>query len=113
MKRGIPDPEDWITFLSCNINNNVSLTAVLFSSVVLIAVIDLQLTLTGYLNVITSFPFYILGASFLIQFFRGAKASRNYQKLLHKIMIGEIKEHRDILREYQSFTIFSKKNNKL
>jgi len=39
----------------------------------------------------------------------GAKQSRKYQKLLHKIMMGDLTTHEEILKEYRDLTLFSKK----
>jgi len=108
MKKGKPEPEDWITFLSCNVNTNVNLTAVLFSAVIMVSVLIIQLSITGHLNIMISSPFFILGGAALWQFFRGSRASRKYQRLMHRIMIGELTTHEEILEEYKPISVFFK-----
>lgn len=110
MKRGKPELDDWITFLSCNVNTNVSLTIVLFSSIILISVVILQLSNNDDLNIFTLVPLLILEAAVFIKFYQGANASRKYQKLLHKIMTGELTTNEEILKEYNDFALFSKKS---
>ena len=83
MNIGNPELDDWIAFLSSNVNTNVSLTAVLFSSVMMVSVVALQLQLTGHLNIVTIIPFIIVGSVALIQFIE----DQEHQGIIRKLCI--------------------------
>jgi len=69
----------------------------------------LQLSSNGNLNIFALTPLIILEVAVFVKFYQGANVSRKYQKLLHKIMTGEITTNEEILKEYNDFALFSKK----
>jgi len=100
MKRGKPEPDDWITYLSTYVNANVSLTIVLFSSIILISVVIFQIYNNETLNIIALFSLIVLEGAIFIVFLIRFNRAKKFQDLLHKIMLSELTTHEEILKEY-------------
>ena len=94
---------NWINYLESNSHTNINLFILITTVTLAISLSVISYNVNSLAGIITLIVF---GIFYIILFYYSNKASnraKHYQKLSQRIMLGEITEPKEVLKEYKTF----------